>query len=500
MSNEHGHRNDRDVDRERDCGGRDPKEDRGGIVSLHSTLSAARATEAGARSKLAVRNNVDIMPILFTSTHHPAENHPRVFVRSIRLDTPLSITDHIPEAPSALWLHESGGLIGIGAAARIEATGAGRFDDLAHAFRAVSERAEVEDCADLRGSGLVAFTSFSYSPNSSRPSRLVIPRYLLGSVEGCAFLTSVRTEAEPGVGNLLTKPEEILELFAPNSIPTVAPRAMQPAHSGETYRGLVKDAVQDIDDGVAEKIVLSERFEIDLGALEAKRLVPALAAQLHRRYPTAWTFALDDIVGASPEMLVRTEGSHVFSRVLAGSRPVSGDDELSVEDRHAFLHDPKERSEHEFAARSVREPLEKLGVHLSPPGPPFVLHLPGIEHLATDIRGITPEGLGILEIAGALHPSAAVSGTPLAAANEVIARLEGVDRAGYASPVGWIGADGDGELAIALRMAHVHGNTLTIQAGGGLVSDSDPLTEHAEALAKTRPIARALSALSSPEE
>ena len=454
----------------------------------------------GARGQTAVRNNVDIMPILFTSSPRPTQESPRFTVRSIRVDAPATLADHIPEAPSALWLHESGGLIGIGEAARLEATGPDRFDALANAFRDLEASTDVEDLANLRGSGLVAFASFSYSPASSRPSRLVIPRYLLGSVEGRAFVTCVSSDSEESVGKTLTEPEEILALFSPGRVPTVAPRTMQPAHSGEAYRGLVKEAVQEIDDGVAEKVVLSERFEIDLGTLEASCLVPALAAQLNHRYPTAWTFALDDIVGASPEMLVRTEGPKVFSRVLAGSRPVSGDDELSAEERHAFLNDPKERAEHDFAARSVREPLMRLGVSLPPSEGPFVLHLPGIEHLATDIRGVAPDGLGILEIAGALHPSAAVSGTPRTAANEVIARLERVDRAGYASPVGWIGADGDGELAIALRMAHVHGTTLTVQAGGGLVSDSDPLTEHAEALAKTRPIVRALASLSSPEE
>ncbi len=440
------------------------------------------------------------MPILFTSGARPAEALPRFSVRSVRLDTPVTIAEHIPENPSAVWLHESGGLLGIGEVARLEATGPSRFDDLACAFRDLSERADIDDLAKLRGSGLMAFASFSYSPASSRPSRLVIPRYLLGSVEGCAFLTCVSDEVEGTVGHGPTEPEDILALFTPGRVPTVAARAMQPAHSGEAYRGLVKEAVQEIDDGVAEKIVLSERFEIDLGPLKASALVPALAVQLNRRYPSAWTFALDDVVGASPEMLVRTEGARVFSRVLAGSRPVSGDDELSAEERQAFLNDPKERSEHDFAARSVREPLERLGVRLPPSEGPFVLHVPGIEHLATDISGTAPDGLGILEIAGALHPSAAVSGTPRAAANEVIARLERVDRAGYASPVGWIGADGDGELAIALRMAHARGTTLTVQAGGGLVSDSDPLTEHAEALAKTRPVVKALAALSSPEE
>jgi menaquinone-specific isochorismate synthase len=103
------------------------------------------------------------------------------------------------------------------------------------------------------------------------------------------------------------------------------------------------------------------------------------------------------------------------------------------------------------------------------------------------------EGSTSLEVAGALHPSAAVSGTPRKTADAVIADLEPRDRGGYASPVGWMDARGDGQWAIALRMAHLTGErTAVLQAGGGLVAASDPVSEHAEALAKCRPMLRAL--------
>ncbi|MDN6304184.1 MAG: chorismate-binding protein, partial [Brachybacterium sp.] len=117
----------------------------------------------------------------------------------------------------------------------------------------------------------------------------------------------------------------------------------------------------------------------------------------------------------------------------------------------------------------------------------------GLEHLASDVSARLRGGATSLDVASRLHPSAAVSGTPRERADEIIARLEPRDRGGYASPVGWMDADGDGQWAIALRMAHlVDERTVVLQAGGGLVAASDPVSEHAEALAKCRPMLRAL--------
>lgn len=122
-----------------------------------------------------------------------------------------------------------------------------------------------------------------------------------------------------------------------------------------------------------------------------------------------------------------------------------------------------------------------------------MLRLPGLEHLASDVSASLLRGVTSLDVAARLHPSAAVSGTPREAADEIIARLEPRDRGGYASPVGWMNARGDGQWAIALRMAHlVDDRTVALQAGGGLVAASDPVSEHAEVLAKNRPMLRAL--------
>lgn len=428
-----------------------------------------------------------------TVDERAASTLPKLFVRTVGITQALHIAHHIPAAPTALWLHERNGAVGLGEALRIETTGASRFRALSSAFAAVAEASEVSDEVRTRGSGLTAFGSFSYADTSTRPSRLLVPELTLGTRDGETFLTFASPTPLGVIDD--NRIEEALRRFTPAPRVPVGHVDMTPAHSPEAYRALVSHAIRKITEGEALKVVLSERFHVDVGDVQVRDLVPGLATALNARYPGAWTYMIDDIIGASPEMLVRTEESALFSRVLAGSRPVAGEDHLSEDERRAFHSDPKERSEHDFAVRSVTEPLRALTSTLHVSAEPFVLQLPGIEHLASDVTARLAPGVKILDVVQALHPSAAVSGTPRHAAGAIISELEGTDRAGYASPVGWINASGDGEWAIALRMAHMGTTSLTVHAGGGIVRESDPLTEHAEALAKTRPIIGALHQL-----
>jgi menaquinone-specific isochorismate synthase len=126
------------------------------------------------------------------------------------------------------------------------------------------------------------------------------------------------------------------------------------------------------------------------------------------------------------------------------------------------------------------------------PEAPFVLHLPNVMHLATDVAGVIDDRATSLELAAALHPSAAVGGTPTASAVAVIAEIEGMDRGRYAGPVGWIDASGDGEWGIALRSGLLSGSTVRLFAGCGIVAGSDPEAELAEAQAKFVPVRNAL--------
>jgi menaquinone-specific isochorismate synthase len=245
--------------------------------------------------------------------------------------------------------------------------------------------------------------------------------------------------------------------------------------------------------GALDKAALAHDLLAVAGApLDPRFLLRGLA----RRYPSCWSFAVDGLVGATPELLLRRSGSTVSSRVLAGT---AWSEEAAPANRaelaRRLLSSDKDRREHALAVESLAAALEPLCASLDVPQEPGVLALRNVSHLVSDVHGKLDrdDPASLLRLAAAVHPTAAVGGTPRAAAVELIAELEGMDRGRYAGPVGWMDADGDGELGIALRCAQLDGPVARLFAGCGVVADSDPDTEVREAAAKLRPVREALT-------
>ena len=180
---------------------------------------------------------------------------------------------------------------------------------------------------------------------------------------------------------------------------------------------------------------------------------------------------------------MRRERGLVISRVLTGTIRRTGDDAHDLALAATLARSSKDLEEHDYAVRSVADALGPYCDSMNVPDAPFVLHLPNVMHLATDV-----------ELAAALHPSAAVGGTPTKTAVRLISEIEGMDRGRYAGPVGWIDATGDGEFGIALRSAHLEQTSVRLFAGCGIVADSDPAAELAGAGAKFVPVRDALVA------
>jgi menaquinone-specific isochorismate synthase len=240
--------------------------------------------------------------------------------------------------------------------------------------------------------------------------------------------------------------------------------------------------------GELDKVVLAHDLIANADEdVDPRFLLHGLAA----KYPSCWVFSVDGLVGATPEMLMRRQDSRVYSRVLAGTMwPHAGvdADELAQE----LLASAKNQGEHTYAVESLAEALRPFCSSMSVSPRPHVLRLPNVVHLASDVAGELAGESSLLRLAGAVHPTAAVGGTPRAKAVATITELEGMDRGRYAGPVGWVDANGDGEVGIALRCAQVVGSTVRLFAGGGVVPDSVPDTEVAEAAAKMIPIRDAL--------
>ncbi len=410
---------------------------------------------------------------------------PRLVARTAEITSaglPQNLVDLLPPDSPAAWLRRAEGIVAWGEAARYETEGPDRFTDAVDWWRSVSEKAVVRDEVAVPGTGLICVGSFGFADDPG-DSVLIVPRVVVGTRGERSWVTVI------GVDELSPLPELVAhaEVNPPRNV-TFADGAM----SGTTWETVVDQAVTRIGAGELEKVVLARDL---VATADADIDVRWPLRRLAEQYEMCWTFHVDGLFGATPEMLVRRERGLVTSRVLAGTIRRTGDDEHDLALAGQLARSSKDLEEHEYAVRSVAESLAPHCSSMNVPEVPFVLHLPNVMHLATDVAGVVhdSDGATVLELAAALHPSAAVGGTPTKVAVEMIAEIEGMDRGRYAGPVGWMDSDGDGEFGIALRSAEIHGNQVRLFAGCGIVADSDPEAELAEAQAKFLPVRDALA-------
>ena len=202
--------------------------------------------------------------------------------------------------------------------------------------------------------------------------------------------------------------------------------------------------------------------------------------KLAKKYPSCYTYLVNNLFGASPELLVSVQNKNVRARVLAGTAGRGTDVEVDQAIGEALSHSHKNLDEHKYAIDSLTSKLEDNCENISADATPFSISLPNLWHLASDVTATLKDDSTSLQLLETLHPSAAVAGTPREDALRVISELEQIDRGRYAGPVGWVSANGDGVWAIALRGAHYDGETVSAFAGCGIVLESDPESELAE--------------------
>ncbi|MCD4524098.1 isochorismate synthase MenF [Nocardioides sp. cx-173] len=420
-----------------------------------------------------------------TSPAAPTGPAPSLVARTVPLDlsSATSLASLLPADHPVAWLRRGDGLVGWGQAAVVRSSGPTRFSDADKWWSETIARADVVDDVGEPGTGPVCFGSFAFD-DVPGDSVLVAPRVVVGRRGDRAWLTTISTTGAPATVPPVGPAEPPL--------PPTAVSFADGALNGEEWMSVVADAVARINAGDLEKVVLARDLVVRAdGPIDVRWPVHRLTES----YPMCWTFHVDGMFGATPEMLVRRERGLVTSRVLAGTIRRTGDDERDLALAATLARSSKDLEEHEYAVRSVADALEPHCSSMNVPEAPFVLHLPNVMHLATDVNGVVHDAATVssLQLAESLHPSAAVGGTPTSVATDLIDEIEGMARGRYAGPVGWMDANGDGEWGIALRSAEVVGDTVRLFAGCGIVADSDPAAELAEAQAKFVPVRDALA-------
>jgi len=396
-------------------------------------------------------------------------------VTTVEIDDLGPIIPLLSPRDPLLFLRRKQGVAGIGEALRLEFSGEDRMRNAATAWRSIVSAATISDPIGLPGTGLVALGSFSFSRDSAATSVLIVPSILIGRRDGRSWITRVNTDAAVPTPTALG-PEYRLSLL---------PGEMKP----DMFTAAVDKAIEAIHTGGVRKVVLARDL---VGHLPEGADLRRVLLELALGYPDGFTYAVNGLIGSSPETLVRVDHGEVGARVLAGSIGRGSDAETDHDAAVSLATSTKDLDEHAYAIASVLRVLEPHSSVLTASESPFTLKLPNLWHLASDVAGKLSDGSSSLDLIAALHPTAAVAGAPTGAAMDLIEELEPFDRGRYAGPVGWVDANGDGEWAVALRCAHVSSTgRITAYAGAGIVDGSVAERELAETKMKFRPVVEA---------
>jgi isochorismate synthase len=447
---------------------------------------------------------------LCETAHEAARRHGRPILASLTDDAPeidplafYAATASYDDR--ALWFQLSAdfALAAAGAVQTIAGDGPGRFDDVRGAWRALLADAQIEGAG-----GPCLLGGFAFDPE--RPSegqwhgfgdaRFVLPRITLSrDASGCRITLNALLwpESDPLAESrvLADELDRLAGQLTAGRAPVQSPDEIETAEviPAAEWQAIVAGASAAIRGGDLRKVVLAREIR-----LRSERAfdVDAVLERLVRAYPTCSVFAISQgrrtFLGATPERLVRFAGGELRTACLAGSERRGATVEEDRQLGEGLLLSPKNREEHAVVVRVLRESLSGLCDELIRPDAPELLRVSNVHHLYTPVTARPRAGVGLLDAVERLHPTPAVGGDPRQAALAYIRAQERLDRGWYAAPVGWLGHDGAGEFAVALRSALVDGTQASLFAGCGIMGDSDPAREYTESWLKFRPMLAAL--------
>jgi len=341
------------------------------------------------------------------------------------------------------------------------------------------------------------FTAFTFDDSvgaeAAFPAATVfLPRWQVSRSKGkYGAVANLKIEADTDLDSLVMRVWGAYRKFgAFDYLPDVAQGDASPQPKIESrrelapdvYPGAVTRALESIQQGAYEKIVLARGIE-----LKADRPWQPLDTlnRLRERFAGCFTFSFSggdarSFIGATPERLLQIRNGHLLTEAIAGSAPrgkTAGDD---AKHARALLESEKDLHEHICVRDSILRRLEKVGVEGQAEASPQLLLLANVQHLRTRIEAEVDESVHLLDILLEMHPTPAVGGSPREDAGPCIADLEQIERGLYAGVVGWFNHLNEGEMIVGIRSALIEGNLARLYAGAGIVEGSDPEKETRE--------------------
>ena len=342
--------------------------------------------------------------------------------------------------------------------------------------------------------------------NTSKPDAIATPDVLLMVSEQLAvvdnlsgklyFIVYADTSEANAYENAHTTLNALLKMLKkavtiPETPPTDKTEAVS-EFGEDNFKAAVKRAQQYILDGDIMQVVLSQRMSQPFNASPL-----SLYRVLRSLNPSPYMFYYDmgdhHVVGASPEILVRLENGTVTARPIAGTRPRGKTREQDIALAEELLADPKERAEHVQLMDLGRNDVGRVAVtgSVKVTDNMMIERYSHVMHIVSNVEGKLKQGMDAIDVLKATFPAGTVSGAPKVRAMEIIDELEPSKRGIYAGAVGYLGFNGDMDVAIAIRTGVIKNNMLHVQAGAGIVADSVPQSEWIETQNKARAVLRA---------
>lgn len=404
----------------------------------------------------------------------------RLHASTIAIDDPGLVIDYLPPTGGAAFGRMGDIFVGLGEIARIET------DSIAEADQWWAEHVAVlENETELPGTfgvGPLCYGSFVFDPQTSKQkSLLVIPETIIGRRNGQCWLTKIGYD----------RVTPTMPVRQPAPRPSAGLRFETGAFDDDAWMARVRDAVAAVRAGELNKVVLSHDL---IAAADEPIDLRWPLQQLIREHVDSWSFLIDGMVGSTAQMLVRREAGLTVSRVLAGGalRLTNSPD---IEQAARLIASVKDQQDHALTRSIVVDALAPFMTGMHVPSAPYVLALPNMMQLATDVSGVTDPQTSTLALAAACHPSAMTCGSPVDLAHEYLRANDQVDRGRFGGPIGWMDVNGDGEWTLALRCGQQLSDPSQVRlyAGAGVVAQSRAHAELVETQAKWAPMRNALA-------
>ena len=386
----------------------------------------------------------------------------RAITRPLERDVDLN---DVAAGDGYLFVRDGVGIAGRGVAARVA------LADVPDALAAIDHTDSVGDVHPI------AIGSIPFEPGA--PCELVIPQVVVGKgADGRRWVTTI----DDATFDLpATRPEPKAQAFS-----------VAPLTDIEHYLAAVATARDAVRDGVLTKAVIAR--EVVVTSPEPID-VHAVLRRLKASFGSSYRYSIDGFIGASPELLIAVEGNAVRCHPLAGTTPRTGDPETDRFAAAELLASEKNQIEHRVVIDMIHDTLLPWCSYLDWQPEPSIISVANVQHLGTALEGkLSDPRPHVLDLVRALSPTPALGGFPRDEALALIAKAEGFTRGRYGGAVGWVNAAGDGTWAVAIRCAELSADRrrARLVAGGGIVAESEPLSELAETQAKLQAMLSAI--------